>query len=87
MNQPISLDELRVELERLGVGGSDDEGLSVNEWAELWGCSRDTTRSRLQQAKQHGLLIVGKKRIRQLDGNMCLRPCYKINLGGKKKRK
>lgn len=85
----ITIDELVAEFERLGVGKRrpDDEGLTSKEWSRVWNCSDNTARLKLRQAKDHGLLQVGRKGATNLSGGQCMIACYNIVLPPIKSRK
>ena len=67
--QYITREELEAELQKLGVGSSDDDHTlkSSREWAELWGCSQGHVTQLLHHAKRLDLLTVGTKTIIRLD--------------------
>jgi predicted transcriptional regulator of viral defense system len=76
------------ELTRLSaLSAKNDEGLTLAEWAEKLGFSRDRMRATLGSAKAQGWLIIGHRTTESLDGRRHLTPVYRIvkpTKGGKK---
>ena len=73
MAEPITLDELLAEIERLGgVGDENADGQTTAELAAEWGVGRERVRSLLHHAKGLGLLEIGSR--------------VEANLAGKKQR-
>ena len=89
MAQNITREELEVELQRLGVGSTDeDETLKTSkEWADSWHCSRRDALELLNNAKRHGLLVVGRKVTTRLDDKPHLVGAYGFKNGKKKAKK
>jgi hypothetical protein len=81
----ITLDELVSELRRLGVDDAqkDSDGLTAVEWATVWKCTECTARRKLNVAKEHGLLRMGRKARECLNGAVSAVPCYSIVLPDK----
>lgn len=48
--------------------GDDDPGLSTREWSKTWEISIKTTRRRLRDLWELGMLARGKKAIERIDG-------------------
>jgi hypothetical protein len=85
----ITREELEAELQRLGVGTTDDdETLKTSlEWAEAWNCDRRDAVELLNNAKRHGLLVVGRKVTTRLDDKPHLVGAYGFKNGKKKAKK
>ncbi len=55
----------------------DDQGLSCQEWAEVWGLSLFTARRRLNQLWAQGQLITGRRTVTYMDGRAGKLPVYR----------
>lgn len=86
MASEIGLDELLAEYKRLGLT-HEDEGLTSKELGKRWGLADDAVRVRLHIAQAAGLLRVGRKMAKRLDGQPTIVPCYTIEIPKAKRKK
>ena len=73
-------DTLKV-LEDALVGASDD-GLTVRELVQQTGRNRDWVLDRLQALAARGLLVVGRRQVKDIAGRPQMIPVYKVVPGG-----
>ena len=86
MAEPIRLDELMAELERLGVPKGDD-GLTCRELREYWKCSGDKAHELLRKLLAAGMVIAGRAVRPAIDGIMRPTPVYRFVKKSKAKAK
>ena len=70
--------EMQKVVESSTPSGDDDSGLSTREWAKVWDVSIKTTRSRLRNFWEAGMIETGKKRIECIDGSMAKIAVYRV---------
>jgi transposase len=76
----ISIDEWRLELERLAGEARNVEGFTTGELAEMWGVSSATVRNRLRLAKKNGYLIPCRVMRENITGAMQGYPGYRFKV-------
>ena len=54
------------------------EGLTVAEWAEVWGVNKDVARSRIKQALKAELMRTAKTLRENMLGRMCPTQVYQV---------
>ncbi len=76
----ITTEEIIVGMQEALANASapDDLGLSAREWARYWDVTAKTARRRLHKVNDMGLLIVGRKKMPGLDGQVRDIPVYRV---------
>jgi len=78
----VTIEEWLAEMERLGLSGTDADGITIAEIAEASGISRETLRVRMRAAIEAGLAeYAGKRTMASIDGRPTAVPVYRL-MGG-----
>jgi hypothetical protein len=70
--------------EMVALGNRNDEGHTTKELAAALGASECAVLTRLQQARDLGRLVVGRRTITSLDGRKAQVPVYRVTAPPKK---
>lgn len=75
--EPITIDELLAELQKLGVKEDDQTGaMTVKELRKHWNKSDNVVRDILKRAAEADILVISKKIERTIDGRDFPIPAY-----------
>jgi hypothetical protein len=86
--EPITLDELTSELNRLGVGIADaGKGMTTEEWGEHWGMSASLARQKLKKVAKVAKVIPRQIPRQSFGGQVRTYTVYEIVLPAKSKGK
>lgn len=82
MAEPITIDELMAELQRLGMpeNRGNDDGWTVKELMDLWGLGRETVREQIRKGLAAGIVTNGKAYRECIDGMMRRSPVYRFKV-------
>lgn len=88
MPEPIRLDELLAELDRLGVPNDPaGEGHTLGELSEQWSCGRAKALQYLRKCVNAGIVKANKGKRPAIDGVLRPVPCYIFVVPEKKRKK
>lgn len=78
MTDPITLDELMAELDRLGKPKDSDDGHTAAELSVVWRKGLLTTRRLIGRCIEHGVMVSGRAYRTAIDGTSRTLPVYRF---------
>lgn len=85
MAEPITLDELLAELDRLGLPADKGaDGLTSHEWGEQWRTPHGKTAAQIKRFVKAGIMVPGRAHRQAMDGMFRPVPVYRVAKGKKR---